>query len=188
MKIVIDDKIPFIRGVLEPFAETAYVRGSVLTRAEAVDADALIVRTRTQCNEALLKGTRVRFIATATIGFDHIDTQWCRANGIAWANASGCNAGSVRQYIAAALCALAVHHGFSFGEVTLGVVGAGNVGGKVARLGETLCMKVLVNDPPRARREGAGNFVSLEEIVRRCDIVTLHVPLNRQGEDKTLHL
>jgi erythronate-4-phosphate dehydrogenase len=151
-------------------------------------ADALIVRTRTQCNAVSLSDTSVKFIATATIGFDHIDTQWCEANGIRWTNAPGCNSGSVRQYVAAALAVLSARYGFSFGDVTLGVVGVGNVGAKVAQLGRVLGMNVLLNDPPRARREGTDAFVSLEEIICRSDIVTLHVPLDRSGEDRTFHL
>ncbi|MDR2040352.1 MAG: 4-phosphoerythronate dehydrogenase PdxB [Bacteroidales bacterium] len=188
MKIVIDDKIPFIRGVLEPYAEVIYLPGSVFAHGNISDADALIIRTRTKCNEALLKGTSVKFIATATIGYDHIDTEWCEANGIAWTNAPGCNSGSVRQYIASALATLSSHYGFSFENITLGVVGVGNVGSKVARLGQELGMKVLLNDPPRARIEGPAQFVPLDEIIHMSDIISLHVPLNRTGSDQTFHL
>ncbi|MDR1673040.1 MAG: 4-phosphoerythronate dehydrogenase [Bacteroidales bacterium] len=190
MKTVIDDKIPFIRGVLEPYAEVSYLPASVCAHGNGteVDADALIVRTRTKCNEATLSGSSVKFIATATIGFDHIDTQWCEANGIRWTNAPGCNSGSVRQYVAAVLAVLAARYGFAFGDMTLGVVGVGNVGAKVAQLGRELGMNVLLNDPPRARMEGTDAFVSLEEIVRRSDIVTLHVPLDCSSEDRTFRL
>ncbi|MDR0815598.1 MAG: 4-phosphoerythronate dehydrogenase [Bacteroidales bacterium] len=185
MKIVIDDKIPFIKGVLEPYADVAYLPG-----AECADgrADALITRTRTKCNETTLKDTSVKFIATATIGYDHIDTAWCEANGITWTNAPGCNSGSVRQYIGTVLSTLAGRYGYRFRDMTLGVVGVGNVGSKVARLGEALGMTVLLNDPPRERREGGNAFVPLNELIRRSDVVTLHVPLNRSGEDCTFHL
>ena len=188
MRIVIDDKIPFIKGVLEPFADVVYLPGSVFAHGNIQDADALIIRTRTKCNEALLSGTSVRFIATATIGYDHIDTAWCEANGIHWTNAPGCNSGSVRQYIASAFATLSSHFGFRFDEMTLGVIGVGNVGSKVAALGETLGMTVLRNDPPRARNEGLGRFVPLNEILEMSDIISLHVPLNRTGHDKTFHL
>ena len=100
MKIVCDDKIPFLRGVLEPYAEVVYLPGAAISAADVRDADALVVRTRTRCDASLLAGSSVRAIASATIGFDHIDTEWCSGNGIAWANAPGCNAGSVAQYVA----------------------------------------------------------------------------------------
>jgi erythronate-4-phosphate dehydrogenase len=130
----------------------------------------------------------VKVIASATIGYDHIDTAWCDAHGILWRNAPGCNSGSVKQYIGTALCVLARRHGLSLEGMTLGVVGVGNVGSKVAETAETLGMKVLLCDPPRARREGSEGFIPLDELVAKSDIVTLHVPLTREGEDATWHL
>jgi erythronate-4-phosphate dehydrogenase len=153
-----------------------------------MDADALIIRTRTRCDEALLKGSSVRFIVTATIGYDHIDTAWCEANGIAWTSAPGCNSGSVHQYIASALATLSVHFGLKFNEMTLGVVGVGNVGSKVAKLGADLGMTVLMNDPPRADREGFAQLVPLDEVLSLSDIITLHVPLKSEGSHQTYHL
>lgn len=188
MKIVCDDKIPFLRGVLEPYAEVVYLPGKQTTPGDVRDADALITRTRTKCGEPLLKGSSVKVIATATIGFDHIDTAWCESNGIFWANAPGCNSWSVKQYIASVLVSLAARHSLRLEDLTLGVVGVGNVGSKVAQVGRILGMKVLLNDPPRARKEGPEGFVSLDEIVRKCDVITLHVPLQREGEDATFHL
>jgi len=188
MKVVIDDKIPFIKGVLEPFAEVDYLPGNKISQHDVKDADALIVRTRTLCNEALLKDTSVKFIATATIGYDHIDCLWCQANGIEWTNAPGCNSGSVYQYIASVLATLSTHFGFNFEDKTLGVVGVGNVGTKVAQLGTAFGMKVLMNDPPRAEKEGPSQFVPLDEILSMSDLITLHVPLNSTGAHKTYHL
>ena len=188
MKIVVDNKIPFIKGVLEPYAEVVYLPGKETGPEVVKDADALITRTRTICNESLLKGSRVKVIATATIGFDHIDTGWVEANGIWWTNAPGCNSWSVKQYISSVLVSLAKKHGLKFEELTLGVVGVGNVGSKVAVAAKALGMKVFLNDPPRARKEGQDGFVSLDEIVAKCDIVTLHVPLEKGGEDPTWHL
>ena len=188
MKIVCDNKIPFLKGALEPYAEVVYLPGKETTPEVVKDADALITRTRTACNASLLDGSSVKVIATATIGFDHIDTGWCENHGIVWRNAPGCNSWSVKQYIAAALVTLARRHGLAFGDLTLGVVGVGNVGSKVAEVGEILGMKVLRNDPPRARAEGGKGFVSLDEIVSASDIITVHVPLTRVGEDATLHL
>ena len=188
MKIVCDNKIPFLRGVLEPYADVVYLPGKETTPDVVRDADALITRTRTKCNEQLLKGSQVQAIATATIGFDHIDTAWCDRNGIYWDNAPGCNSGSVQQYIASVLVTLARSFGFDLAGKTLGVVGVGHVGSKVARIAELLGMKVLLNDPPRARREGPEAFVSLDELCAQSDIITVHVPLQREGEDATWHL
>ncbi|MCX6227895.1 MAG: 4-phosphoerythronate dehydrogenase PdxB [Bacteroidia bacterium] len=188
MKIVIDDKIPYIKGVLEPYAEVIYLSGDKTNAAVVKDADALITRTRTICNEELLAGSAVKFIATATIGFDHIDTDYCEKVNIAWTNAPGCNSKSVEQYIASALMVLAEKHQFSLTEKTIGIIGVGNVGSKVARLCETLGMKVLLNDPPRVRAEKLKGFVGLDEILEKSDIITLHVPLNMEGEDMTFHL
>lgn len=188
MKIIIDDKIPYIKGALEPFAEVVYLPGSKTTPEVVKDADAIITRTRTNCNAGLLAGSSVKFIATATIGYDHIDTGWCEQAGITWTNAPGCNAKSVEQYIASALMVLAEKKSFTLTEKTIGIVGVGNVGSKVARLCEIFGMKVLLNDPPRARAEGKKGFVGLDEILEKSDIITLHVPLNMEGDDKTFHL
>ena len=188
MKIVADNRIIFLKGVLEPYAEVAYYPGAEITADKVKDADALIVRTRTRCNKALLDGSKVKFIATATIGFDHIDTEYCRQHNIEWTNASGCNSGSVMQYIAGALAFLSQKHRFTYSDRTLGIVGAGNVGSRVAMLASTLGMRVLLNDPPRERAEGKACFVSLKEIKKQADIITFHVPLNKEGADKTFHL
>lgn len=188
MKIICDNKIPFLRGALEPYAEVVYLPGADTTAETVKDADALVTRTRTRCNASLLEGSKVKVIATATIGFDHIDTEWCESHGIVWRNAPGCNSWSVKQYIASALVTLARKHGFRFEDITLGVVGVGNVGSKVAEVAGLLGMKVLLNDPPRQRAEGDEKFVSLDEIVRHSDIITVHVPLQKGGPDATWHL
>ncbi|HBC89358.1 MAG TPA: 4-phosphoerythronate dehydrogenase PdxB [Lentisphaeria bacterium] len=189
MKIVCDNKIPFLKGVLEPYAEVVYLPGAKIAKADLADADGLIVRTRTKCNKELLSGTKVKFVATATIGFDHIDANYCESNRIFWTNAAGCNSASVAQYVASAILNLAVENKFSLSEKTLGIIGVGNVGSKVAKFAKTAGMKVLLNDPPRARKEGdETSFVSLERILAESDIITLHVPLNMTGPDKTYHL
>ncbi|MGF1585818.1 MAG: 4-phosphoerythronate dehydrogenase [Bacteroidales bacterium] len=188
MKIVADNKIPFLMGMPGGVAELIFIPGREISRENIIDADALIVRTRTKCNEKLLSGTSVKFIASATIGFDHIDIEYCNANGIGWTNAPGCNSGSVMQYIASALSWIAISSGKSFGELILGIVGVGNVGSKVEHLGRTLGMKVLMNDPPRQRSEGEPIFSELKELLEQSDIVTMHVPLNFAGPDKSYHL
>ncbi len=188
MKIVADDKIPYLRGVLEPFADVDYIPGEKISKETVQHADAILTRTRTRCNEKLLDGSRVQFIGTATIGFDHIDTKYCEDHGIVWKNAPGCNAGSVCQYVASALAYLAGKNDFSLQNRVLGVVGVGHVGNKVVQIAEMLGMQVYLCDPPRVRQEGACGFISLEGILRECDIITFHVPLNPDGEYKTRHM
>jgi erythronate-4-phosphate dehydrogenase len=188
MKVIIDDKIPYIRGVFEPFGEVVYLSGSKTTPEVVCDADAIITRTRTICNEALLMGSTVKFIATATIGYDHIDTDYCERKGIAWTNAPGCNSKSVEQYIASALMVLAQKNELTLRGKTIGVVGVGQVGSKVAKICNLFGMKVLLYDPPRERAEGSNAFTSLQTIQEQADFVTLHVPLNLSGADATFHL
>jgi len=188
MRIVADDKIPFLRGILEPYAEVIYLPGKSIDKNVLKDSDALLVRTRTKCNSGLLDGTNIRFIATATIGFDHIDTAWCEEAGIKWTNSPGCNSSSVQQFIASVLFQVSMKGNFPLKGKTLGIIGVGNVGSKVEKLARNLGMRVLLNDPPRARIEGSEDFVNLNRLLSESDIVTVHVPLNLSGEDKTFHL
>jgi erythronate-4-phosphate dehydrogenase len=188
IKIIADDKIPFLEGVLEPYAQVKYLPGRNISQDEIKNADALLIRTRTRCTRELLKGTGVKFIGTATIGFDHIDTGYCELNNIKWVNAPGCNSSSVQQYIAAALFKISREFRFSLKDKTIGIIGAGNVGEKVEKFCNLLGMKVLVNDPPRARKEGNEKFTELNALLKESDIITLHVPLSFVGEDKTFHM
>lgn len=188
MKIVADDKIPFLKGVLEPFvSEVQYLPGAAIKRDDVKDADALIVRTRTACNASLLEDTNVKMVITATIGTDHFDIPWLEKTGIEWRNAPGCNSGSVQQYIGSVL-SLLIQDGLNPASTTLGVVGVGMVGSKVAQLASALGMRVLLNDPPRQRCEPDKEFVSLDYILKESDIVTFHTPLTMEGEDATYHL
>ncbi len=188
MKIVIDENIPFIKGVFEPWGDVVYSPGRAIDAAMVADADALIVRTRTKCDSRLLKGSNVKVIASATIGFDHLDTAWIDTAGIKWVNAPGCNSESVMQYITSVLFFLAAKHSLDLRSLTLGVVGVGNVGSKVVRAARAIGMRVLQNDPPRQRREGGDEFLPLERVISESDILTLHVPLTYEGEDRTRHL
>ena len=188
IKVIVDDKIPYIREALDAMdVEACYVPGGAFTKDIVRDADALIIRTRTRCDEALLDGSRVQFIATATIGYDHIDTAYCAARGIRWTNAPGCNAASVRQYVQSVLLLLQRERGLCLADATLGVVGVGHVGSLVVEMARSWGMRVLCCDPPRAER-GEQGFVSLETIAREADVITLHTPLVRQGEHPTFHL
>lgn len=188
MKVIVDDKIPYIREALAQVAdEVVYLPGASFTREAVADADALIVRTRTRCNRDLLTGSRVKFIATATIGYDHIDTTYCKEAGIQWTNCPGCNAGSVEQYVHSVLLLLKREKGLSLKDATLGIVGVGHVGSRVARMAKELGMRVLLNDPPRADR-GEEGFVGLDVLAKECDVLTFHTPLYKEGIYRTYHL
>src|SRR4030043_2483503 len=150
MRIIADDKIPFLKGILDNYCRVDYLPGHRISRKDLKDAEVLIIRTRTRCDRKLLHGTPVRFIATATIGFDHIDDGYCRLAGIKWTSAPGCNSGSVAQYMLAALLHIARVKERPFSRMVLGIIGVGHVGLKVEKIARLLGMRVLLNDPPRA--------------------------------------
>lgn len=180
MKIVADSKVPFLEGVFEPFAEVIYMDGGRISHDDIIDADAMIIRTRTKCDASLLDGTAVRMIATATIGTDHIDLEYCRERGIEVINAEGCNAGGVMQYVFSALYGVASRKSIKLDGYTFGIVGVGNVGKRVAAMAEYLGYKVLLCDPPRAEKEGPEGFCTLDYLLANSNIVTLHVPLDSE--------
>lgn len=189
MHLVVDDRIPYIRGQAERLGTVSYRPGAQISAADVSAADALIIRTRTRCNAALLQGSHVRFIATATIGFDHLDTAYLAEAGIAWANCPGCNATSVAQYVESTLLALhqegllpALH------QLCVGIIGVGHVGGAVARTLRSWGCRLLLNDPPRAEREGQQGFSPLEQLAREADVITCHTPLTTTGPHATFHL
>ena len=185
MKIVIDDKIPYIREKLALLAdEVVALRGAEITAEDVRDADALIVRTRTRCDEQLLNGSKVQFVATATIGFDHIDTSYMQRAGITWTNCPGCNADSVAQYLECSLLLLEREKDLQLRGATIGIVGCGYVGSRVKAAAERLGMHVLVCDPPL----GCAEFVSMDVIEHEADVITFHVPLSRDGQYATWHL
>lgn len=189
MKIIIDNKIPYIKEAVRTIAdEIVYAPGKDFTPELVRDADALIIRTRTHCNRELLEGSRVKFIATATIGFDHIDTDYCQQAGIEWRNAPGCNSASVAQYVQSSLLIWKSLRNKELGGLTIGIVGVGNVGSRIAKVAQDFGMRVLLNDLPREEKEGSGSFTSLNKIAEECDIITFHVPLYKEGNYKTFHL
>lgn len=185
MKIVVDNKIPSINGRLEPIAEVIYANPADITPELVRNADALLVRTRTKCNEKLLGGSKVRLVATATIGMDHFDGDWLSANGITAVNAAGCNAPGVAQYVWSSI----LRNGFDPCRHTLGVVGYGHIGSIVADWGRKMGVKALVCDPPR-KDNGLTDedYLPLEELLRECDAVTLHTPLTHSGKYSSFHL
>ena len=181
MKIVIDAHIPFIaEAVRREWTEVDFCpMKPEQIDAEAVrEADVLIVRTRTKVNEELLRGSAVRLVCTATIGFDHLDTAYCEAQGIHWMSCPGCNAQAVCDYIEEALNEISILQSPISNTPTIGVVGVGHVGSLVAQMAERKGLKVLLNDPPK------HIGVSLDEIAQNCDIITFHVPL----DSSTYHL
>ena len=194
MKIVVDDKIPFIREALAQIADNViYKPGAAISPDDVRDADALIVRTRTHCDEALLRGSKVSFIATATIGFDHLDTDYLERAHIAWANCPGCNANSVGQYIRSCLILLEKEKGFDLQATTVGLVGVGHVGRAVVEAIRPLGVRLLLNDPPQEeqlRRAGkpCGEFTDLRTLQEECDIISFHTPLVTKGDYPTFHL
>ena len=189
MKILADAHIPYLQGFAEQFGEVEYLPGNQFNKENIKDKDALIVRTVTHFDEQILAGSNVKLICTATIGYDHIDTDYCDANNIGWRTAPGCNANSVEQYVTASLLYLANKYSFNLQDKTIGIVGVGNVGSRVEAACRKLGMHVLLNDPPRQEAEGDKSiFVDLDTIKRKSDIITLHTPLTKSGIYKTFHL
>ena len=177
MKIVADIDVPFLKGVFEQYGEVIYKKGPEINREDVCDADALILRTRTKCDADLLEGSAVSLIATATIGTDHVDFDYCNSHGIEVQNAAGCNAGGVMQYVFSALYGIAARKGIKIEGVTMGIIGVGNVGRKVEQMAKYLGFNVLRCDPPRAEAEGEDGFCSLQHLLENSQIVTMHVPL-----------
>jgi len=188
MKVVIDDKIPYIREAAERlFAEVVYIPGKEINASAVKDADALIIRTRTCCDKTLLEGSAVKFIATATIGYDHIDTDYLAQKHISWANCPGCNASSVAQYVESCLLLLQAKNVLDSSSV-IGIVGVGHVGEEVAQRIQNLGYNILYNDPPRQQKEHGNYFCDLRTITEKSDVITFHTPLTRIGEYKTYHM
>ena len=178
IKIVADSAIPFLEGVMEPYADVVYIPGNKIGHDDIIDADALMIRTRTHCNAELLEGTSVKFIATATIGTDHIDFPYCDSHGIVVRNAPGCNAGGVMEYVFSALYGLASRKAINLEGDTIGIIGVGHVGSLIERMALALGFRVLKCDPPRAAAEGPFGFCDLEYLLKNSQIVTMHTPLD----------
>jgi erythronate-4-phosphate dehydrogenase len=178
MKIVIDSLIPFIEGVFEPYAEVVYLKGEDIRHDDIVDADALVIRSRTRCDANMLGGSSVKLISTATIGTGHIDLDYCSERGIFVSNSSGANAGGVMNYVLSALYGVASRKSIRLDGCSFGIVGLGHVGSRVEAAARELGFKVLRYDPPRAEQEGGYDFCSLEYLLDNANIVSLHLTLN----------
>ena len=187
MKIVADANIPFVAECFSSVGEVEVVAGRQMSAEVAADADVLLVRSVTKVDEDLLKGSRVRFVGTATIGFEHVDTEYLEAKGIGFASAPGSNANSVAEYVVAGLLWAANTYEIRLAGKSIGIVGVGNVGGKVEEKAKALGMNVMLNDPPLRRQTGDEKYLPLDALFG-CSFVTLHTPLTFEGVDKTFHL
>lgn len=186
-KIIADENIPGVREAFSHLGEVRLLPGRAITRETLLDANILLVRSITPVNAKLLQNTAVRFIGTATIGTDHVDTAYLERQNLAFASAAGSNANSVAEYVVAALVHHAVKNGFSLAPLTLGVVGVGHIGSRVEKMAAALGMRVLLNDPPLARQTHDPQYLPLDALME-ADVITLHTPLTRAGEDATFHL
>lgn len=187
MRIVADENIPLVDEFFSGFGQITRLPGRGIKPADVADADVLLVRSVTRVNKALLTGSKVKFVGTATIGTDHLDLDYFAEAGIGWSSAPGCNARGVVDYVLGSLLVLAEQQGADLASKVYGVVGAGQVGGRLVEVLRNLGWQVLVCDPPRAAAEG-GDFVSLEQILAECDVISLHTPITAVGEHPTQHL
>ena len=187
MRILADENIPLLDEFFAASASITRLPGRAICAADVHAADVLLVRSVTPVNRALLAGSAVRFVGTCTIGTDHLDLDYFAEAGIQWASAPGCNARGVVDYILGSLLALAERTGAELSQRTYGVVGAGEVGGRLVKAMRALGWQVLVCDPPRAAAEG-GDYYSLEQLLERCDVISLHTPLTLDGPLATRHL
>jgi erythronate-4-phosphate dehydrogenase len=188
MKIIADANIPFVEEAFAQFGIVTVVPGRSISRDMLLDASLLLVRSITTVDRALLNDTAIKFVATATIGVDHIDIPYLTSNSIGFASAPGSNAQSVAEYVGTALVHLSQTLEFELAGKVLGIIGVGNVGSRVVKVAQALGLACLLNDPPRQRAEIGGGFVSLDDILEKSDIVTLHVPLIESEIDKTIQL
>ncbi len=187
MLIVADENIPLLDAFFQGLGEIRRVPGRSLDRATVEQADVLLVRSVTNVNRALLEGSKVRFVGTCTIGTDHLDLDYFKQTGIQWSSAPGCNARGVVDYVLGSLQTLAEIEGADLNQRTYGIVGAGEVGGRLVKVLKGLGWNVLVCDPPRQIAEG-GDYVSLAQIIEQCDVISLHTPLTKSGNGSTWHL
>ena len=187
MQLVVDENIAFAEEAFSQFGDVLLINGREITNEILHNADALIVRSITNVDDKLLQNTNIKFVGTATIGTDHIDNNFLNENNMAFADAKGCNADSVAEYVFTALLKITVDNKLTLKNKSIAIIGVGNVGSRVAKYAEALGLKVYKNDPPIQRAGEGSNYVSLEEAMQ-ADIITLHVPLNKSGIYKTFHL
>lgn len=188
MKLVIDANIPAADACFGSLGSLLRVPGREISAADIHDADALVVRSITHVNQALLAHSQVRFVGTCTIGTDHIDLAYLAEQGIGFASAPGCNADAVVDYALSSLLTMSERQGWSLLARKVGIVGVGNVGSRLQQRLQALGVSVLVCDPPRAESEGADAFAALDTLISRCDVLCFHTPLVKTGRHATHHL
>ena len=187
MKIIADENIPAVAQAFGTLGEVTLLPGRDLRAQDVRTADVLLVRSVTRVGRELLEGSRVRFVGSATIGFDHVDRDYLQSRSIGFATAPGSNATSAAEYVVSALLALGEWEGFSLARRTVGIVGCGNVGSRVRDRLAALGCDCLINDPPLRERGGHDEFVGLDDILQ-ADIISVHVPLERAGRHPTWRL
>lgn len=187
MKIIADINIPFAKECFSSIGEVSLVGGRDITKEIVADADILLVRSVTKVSRELLEGSNVKFAATATIGVDHVEVGYLKQRGIGFASAPGSNANSVAEYVVAALLDIGNEKDITLEGKSIGIIGVGNVGSRVAQKVSALGMKAVLNDPPLRRRSGDTKYEPIEKVYD-CDFVTIHTPLTVEGVDKTYHL
>lgn len=187
IKIIADENIEFLEEAFSSLGELTKLSGRKISNKELNEADVLLIRSVTQINESLLRGTNIKFVGTATIGRDHVDKDYLASNKIFFTDAAGCNSDAVTEYVFTALCQIAAGENIDLRNKAIGIVGVGNIGGRIARLAKEIGLEVLKNDPPLKRKTDSREYLELDELME-ADIITLHVPLNKDGIDKTLHL
>ncbi len=190
MKIVCASSVLDGAATFAPLGDVTVLTEEEIGPDDLRDAEILVTRSKAKINQSLLEGSAVRFVGCAVAGTDHIDENWLNQTDIAWYNAAGCNANSVAEYIITALLHEAETHQFECAQCTLGIIGVGHIGSRVAAKAEALGMTVLLNDPPRALAEGRDHwdFIDLEDLLPAADIVTCHVPYTADGPFATEHL
>lgn len=187
LTIVADENIPLIEPFFAELGEVIRVPGRKISPEDVREADVLLVRSVTTVDAALLSGSRVRFVGTCTIGTDHIDQQWLSDQGIGFSSAPGCNAWGVVNYVLSALTVLAEQEGFAWTDKVVGIVGRGNVGGRLNQTLNRLGVTTWVCDPFK-EGDGQANYCGLDELIERSDIISLHTPLTRSDAHPTWHL
>lgn len=187
IKIVADENIEFVNEAFSDLGELTVLPGRKISKDDLLEADILLVRSVTQVKESLLAGTKIKFVGTATIGSDHIDKNYLATNNIYFTDAAGCNSDAVKEYVLTALFKIAEEQNLVLKNKTIGIVGVGNIGSRIERIAKTFGMNVLKNDPPLKRKSNSPEYLELDELMR-ADIITIHVPLIKEGIDKTHHL
>ena len=176
MRLVIDDACYAYDTIFSDFGEITALPGRSIDSTSVKEADVLIVRSRTKVNQALLEGSKVKFVGSTVAGLDHVDQDYLAKNNITFFSAQGCNSMAVAEFVISAIVNLADELEFDYREKTLGIIGVGNVGSRLAAKAQLMGIKTLLNDPPRQARENLPDFVDLDAALS-ADIVTFHTPL-----------